>query len=94
MLQESAHRYETVSQINDNVMKTIRRDSRKLKAQRVVRLLAFCFVMPFSLLLPALAFLYVPHSLSIGTIAVGVSLLFFYIPVIIRLNEVFRSPVL
>lgn len=95
LLQDSAHRQEVVSQINANVMETVSRESHKVKVKAVIRLLAFCFGVPLLLFLPALALFVNPEpKLSVSTIAVAVSLLFFYIPVIIRLNEIFKRPIL
>lgn len=95
LLQDSAHRQEMVSQINANVMETVSRESHKVKAHAILRLLAFCFGVPLLLFLPALALFVTPEpKLSVSTIAVAVSLLFFYVPVVIRLNEVFKRPIL
>lgn len=95
LLQESAHRYDTVSQINANVMKTVSRESRKVKAKTLLRLIAFCFGVPLLLFLPALVLFVNPEpKLSVGSVAIAVSLLFFYVPVVYKLNEVFRRPML
>lgn len=89
LLRLSAHRYETVNSINDAVMKTVKRESRKVKAKKIARLLAFCFGVPLLLLLPAGLFFFVSEqTFSLSTIAIGISLLFFYVPVVRGLNEI------
>lgn len=90
LLREASVRKEIVGQINANVMRTVRKERRKSKYRSVARLLALCFGVPLLLLLPALALCVVPEFKSSAvTIAVAVSLLFFYVPVVRRLNEIF-----
>lgn len=93
-MREAAIRQKMVSQINANVMKAVRKASRKSKCRSALRLVVFCFGVPLLLFLPALAlFIGMEIKLSAAsTIAVGVSLLFFYVPVVRRLNEIFRQP--
>lgn len=95
LLREVSVRQNIVGQINANVMRTVRKERRKNKCKSVVRLLALCFGVPLLLLLPALALCVVPEFKSSAvTIAVAVSLLFFYVPIVSRLNEIFRQPII
>lgn len=94
LLDEASLRQMTVRQINDNVVKTVRKKSRKSKYKRMLRLLAFCFGVPLLLLMPLSVYHYIGSTqFPLVTIAVTVGLLFFYIPVVMRLNEVFKQPV-
>lgn len=93
LLYESAHRHETVKEIQENVMKAVGRERRRERTRKGIRLLTFCFGVPLLLLLPATVFFFAPfHEPSIVTIAMGVSLLFFYVPVIYRLNHILNQP--
>lgn len=93
LLHESAHRHETVRAIQENVMKAVGRERRQERTRKGIRLLTFCFGVPLLLFLPAVAlFLASFHEPSIVTITMGVSLLFFYVPVIYRLNHIFNQP--
>ncbi len=93
LLREASVRQNIVGQINANVMRTVRKKRRKSKCRSVARLLVLCFGVPLLLLLPALALCVVPEFKSSAvTTAVAMSLLFFYVPVVRRLNEIFRQP--
>ena len=94
LLDEASMRQMTVKQINDNVVKAVHKESRKSKYKRILRLVAFCFGVPFLLLLPLSVYHYIGNTqFPLVTIAVTVGLLFFYIPVVMRLNEVFKQPI-
>lgn len=94
LLDEASMRQMTVNQINDNVVKALRKESWKSKYKRMMRLLAFCLGVPFLLLLPLSVYHYIGNTqFPLVTIAVTVGLLFFYIPIVMRLNEVFKQPI-
>lgn len=90
LIQGSFRRQDIVSGINANVMRSVQKSSRKVKAKKLLRLVFVCIVIPLMLLLPAVALMQ-PQSqtLSLTTIATIVGLLFFYIPVVRCLNRVF-----
>lgn len=90
LIRESFRRQDIVSGINANVMRSVQKSSREVKAKRLLRLVLACIGLPLMLLLPAAALMQ-PQSqtLSLTTVATIVGLLFFYIPVVRSLNRVF-----
>lgn len=90
LIRKSLHRQDVVSGINDNVMRTVQRTKRKAQTRKLLRLIIACVGVPLLLLLPTLALMQPQGpALSLTTIATVVGLLFFYIPVVRRLNQVF-----
>lgn len=91
LIGDAVERRETVSQINANVMKAVGREHRRVSARRVLRMVALCVGVSLVLLLPIAALLAGSHGqvTTPGTIVTVGGLLFFYVPVVRVLNNVF-----
>lgn len=95
LLHEAVQRSETVNEINKSVMTVVCRESRKVKVKKIIRLLAFCLGVPLMLFLPVMGLLLITdNKMTVTTLVLSVSLVFFYVPVLYRINDIFKQPVI
>lgn len=91
LLNDAARREQTLRDIQRQTMQLVRQEARRVRVKRLVRLVVLCFGTPLLLLLPLLSLVWADadHSLPM-TVSVCVGLLFYYVPVVMRLNEAFN----